>query len=236
MAIWDRKFSNGSFAGNWNGRLVYDLNSQNTGANTSNITLTLQTFSDGSSYSQNGLWDGRIYVNGGQVERQTPTKTISNSPSTLCGWNGNIGHDANGNAFINIGDYINAPVNEMTFAEIGWSLPRIPLAPSILGNSADQIKPTTVRLGSEINNVGHGTSANVYMQYRLQGTSTFTNTALQADVGGYNYWTVTGLKPGKVYEYRSVWANNNGDTTISGLSTFKTKGVPGMIPVLLALT
>lgn len=235
MANWDRKFSNGSYYNNWNGRLVYNLNWQDGATNRSNISLTLQTFSDSGSYTQNGSWDGRLYVNGGQVARNTPTANVGPGAYTITSWSGDVYHDANGYLSINIGDYINAPVNEMTFAEIGWGLPRIGYPPSISDTTADTIKPLSARLGAELSSVGRGTSATWTMYYRLQGAGSWTSAGSQGDVGGYNYWNISGLKPGKVYEYYAYLQNNNGDNTSSSVKTFKTKAVSGMTPILMGL-
>ncbi len=236
MANWDRAFSNGSYAANWCGRLVYNLISQEVGNNRSYVEFYLQAFATSGAYNQSGSWDARIYVNGNQYARSTPSASISKSPVTLTSWGGWLGHDANGNLYIEPGDYINAPVNEMTYSYIGWWLPRIAQAPYGIVISADQIKPTQARLGTEISSRGHGTSASTRIYYRIQGSgSGWSQTSDQGDVGGYNYWTVTGLKPGKTYEYFARWWNNNGDTADGSTGTFKTKSVPGMIPVLAGL-
>jgi hypothetical protein len=236
MSNWDRNYSNGSYFNNWHGRLVYNLNSQNVGANTSNISLTLQTFADSGAYSQNGSWDPRIYINGGLVAAPGGSHSIGGStPFTLASWSGDVGHDANGNWSGSIGDYINAPINEMTYDAIGWTLPRLPLAPSIAGNTVDQITPKSARLGTEISSYGHGTSAACRFYYRIQGIGSYTATGDQTDVAGYNYFNITGLKPGKTYEYYSYWYNNNGDVSTSGVSTFKTKGIASMVPLLTSL-
>jgi hypothetical protein len=51
----------------------------------------------------------------------------------MADWQGDVGHDANGNLTINIGDYMNAPVNEATTASINWTLPQIPRYANIDG-------------------------------------------------------------------------------------------------------
>jgi hypothetical protein len=234
MANWDRNFSNGSYYNNWHGRLVYNLDSQNVAGNSSHISLYLQIYADG-GYSQNGTWDGRIYINGGQVARATPSYSAGSGLWQITSYGADIGHDANGNLHLDIGDYINAPINEMTQASIGWDLPRIPLAPGILGETVDSITPTSARLGAEITNDGHGTSATLEMFYRLQGSGSYISLGSQADASGYNYWNVTGLQPGKTYEYLFNVTNNNGDTAQSGAQTFKTQSIAGLTPLLMAL-
>lgn len=108
---------------------------------------------------------------------------------------------------------------------------RIGVAPPIVGLTADQIKPTTARLGGEIGSYGKGTSATLQMFIRLQGAGGWTDLGAQGDVGGYNYWNPTGLKPGKTYEYFVRAWNNNGDTGDSGVQSFKTQPVSGMLTV-----
>jgi len=235
MANWDRKFSNGSYYNNWNGRLIYNLNSQNAAANTSNIYLEVGTFSDSGAYTQNGSWDARAYVNGSQVARSTPSANIGPSYVGLTSWSGNVTHDANGYLTINVGDYINAPVNEMTFSEIGWTLPRIGYPPSISDTTADSITPTAVRLGAELSSIGRGTSATWTMYYRKQGAGSWISAGNQGDVGGYNYWNISSLVPGTTYEYYAYVANNNGDNASSGTKTFKTQSLAGITPLLLTL-
>lgn len=127
MGSWVRNYSNGSFYNNWHLQLDYILNSQDSASNVSNITLNLYTYADSSSYSQNGLWDPRIYINGGQVAGSTTTRTITGSSLVLmASWTGNVSHNSDGTLTINIGDYMNAPANEATFAQTGWTLPTIP--------------------------------------------------------------------------------------------------------------
>ena len=152
MAYWTRDYSNGSYYAQWNCRLQYDLNYQ--GANSSHISLYLVTYSDGSNYSQWGLWDGRIYVNGGQVARATPTQTISNGAVQLTSWGGDIGHDANGNLTITIGDYINAPANECTYSAISWAMPRIALAPTGLTQTITDTKTNQFSISLDIASMG----------------------------------------------------------------------------------
>lgn len=234
MANWDRKFSNGSYYANWNGRLVYNLNGQDGAGNYSNISLTVQAFSDSGAYTQNGSWDARAYVNGGQVARSTPSANIANSPTSLTSWSGNVGHDANGYLTISIGDYINAPVNEMTYAATNWTLPRIGYPPAISDTTADTISSTGARLGAELSSFGRGTSVTWTMWYRKQGGS-WISAGDQGDVGGYNYWTLSGLVPGTTYEYYAYLVNNNGDNTASSTKTFKTLSLSGVTPLLMAL-
>lgn len=237
MASWDRNFTGGTYAGNWHSRLDYYINSQDTNGNYSTVGLRMYVWCD-SGYSQNGLWVPRgrgswLGEYGGNVSRSI---SAANGFVLMASWDGNIGHDANGNLSVTVGTYCNAPINDMAWSDIGWTLPRIPLAPAIYGISADQVKSTSTRLGMEFSNYGHGTSAASRMYYRIQGSgSAWSQTSDQSDGAGYTYWTVTGLKPGKTYEYYTLAYNNNGDTSTSGTQTFKTKGVPGMVPILMGL-
>ena len=235
MASWDRNFTGGTYASRWHARLDYYINGQNTGGNYSSIGLRMYVWGD-SGYSQTGTWVPRVRGSWmGEVGGNTNT-TIGSGMVLLVAWDGNVGHDANGNLYVTIGDYCNAPINDMSWSDIGWTLPRIARAPYGIVTSADTIKPTSARLGTEMSSFGHGTSAATRLYYRIQGSgSGWSQTADQGDVGGYNYWTVTGLKPGTNYEFFARWWNNNGDTADSSTSTFKTKSIPGMLPVLMGV-
>lgn len=229
MANYDRQYSNGTYYTHWYGRIVYTLDYQSTGPNTSHISLYLQTFSDSGSYSQSGTWDPRLYINGGQVAGSGLSRTISNTPSTLTSWGGDLSHDVNGNLSITIGQYINAPINEMTYGAITWNLPRIPLAPTISSLTATSILTTTATINTSISSNGHGTSTTVTNYYRIQGAGSWTSAGTGTSVN------LTGLTPGKTYEYYVTAANNNGDTATSSTQTFKTLPVAGALPVLMGL-
>lgn len=147
-------------------------------------------------------------------------------------------HDANGYGSCGWSTSVN--MSNSPYATTGSNsgsigLTRLALAPGIAGTTADTIKPTQARLGGEITGFGHGTSANMNMYVRLQGSGSWTDLGNQNDAAGYNYWTATGLKPGKTYEYMmSVW-NNNGDGASSSIQTFKTTPVSGMVSVIKAM-
>lgn len=215
--------------------LNVSLNSQNTGGNYSNVTLTIVTYSANGATSQTGVFVGEIWEQGGLVANQSGNYSISTGGVQIAGWSGNIGHDANGNANPYIEYYSNMPSTEMSRRGANWGLPRIALAPSISSVIADSITPTSARLGAEISSVGHGTSAAFDMYYRLQGNSTWIPLGHQDDVSGYNYWNATGLQPGKTYEYYCTCNNNNGDTATSSVHTFATKPIAGMVPILMGL-
>ena len=155
-----------------------------------------------------------------------------------------VTHDVNGNYTSSVYAYVysgNSPYFTSATINTSWGLPRLPLAPSLAAMTADTIKSTSARLGAEINNYGHGTSATFEMYYRLQGTGTWISLGQQGDVGGYNYWYPTGLTPGKTYEYYAAcWNNNSGqggsDSASFGVQTFKTQAVSGMISVIQRIT
>ena len=215
MAYWTRDYSNGSYYANWNCRLQYVLDSQ--GANSSHISLYLVTYSDSSAYSQWGLWDGRIYVNGGQVARATPTQTISNGAVQLTSWGGDISHDVNGNAYITIGDYINAPANECTHSDIGWDLPRIALAPTISSTTSSDLTTNSATIASAVSSHGHGTSSTIRYYLRVSGVGSYV------DKGTGSSKALTGLSPNTTYQWYITATNNNGDVQTSGVQTFTTK-------------
>ena len=180
-------------------------------------------------------WEGSI--GGGHAGNGYWTYT-SNGWRTLREFDVTFNKDANGNISIGVYGYING--KNSPYVGIGstsWTHypARIGIAPGIAGIIADTIKTTSARLGGEITGYGLGTSANMTMYYRLQGSGSWLDQGNQADVGGYNYWNVTGLKPGKTYEYvMNVW-NNNGDFAQSSVQTFKTKPVAGLVPILMGM-
>jgi hypothetical protein len=211
MPSWERSFTGGSYAGSWRSRLDYWVAS--TSGNSSLLALRQYIYSTSSGVSQNGSWDGRTYINGGQVNRNTPNANISNGQYLMNASDHWLGHDVNGNLSISVGSYCNAPVNDMNHQNTGYTLPRIPAAPNIIANVSDQITDTTVRLGTEIDSLGHGTSAATRMYYKTPEAGGWTQTSDQGDVGGYNYWTITGLVSNKKYYRLARWWNNNGDTS-----------------------
>lgn len=156
---------------------------------------------------------------------------------TLAQWDSWVNHDQNGNMSLTVGCTIlhadNPPGNGSTSQ--GYTAPRIAAAPTGLTMTSDTIKPTSARLGAEISGYGNGTSATHTMYYRLQGSGSWISAGAQADAVGSNYWTVTGLKPGKTYEHHFTSTNNNGDLATSGILTFKTKSVPGAAVAVMRL-
>lgn len=150
----------------------------------------------------------------------------------------NVAHDANGNGSCGWSTSVN--MNNSPYATTGSnsssiSLTRLPLAPTFASITADTVRTTSVRLGAEISSYGHGTGANFEMYHRLQGSGTWISNGIQADVGGFNYWSISGLTPGRIYEYICNCTNNNGDFAQSGTQTFSTTPVSGMITVMKAM-
>ena len=184
--------------------------------------------------SRTGIWDYNTYVDGVLVVNASYGGPMSGT-QTLASGSHRVYHDVNGNRSVGGSAWMDAYFGQGT-ASGSIGLSRLPLAPSITGQTADQVKPTSARLGVEIGGFGHGTSAAMRMYYRVQGSgSGWSQTADQGDAAGYNYWTVTGLTPGTTYEYFArVW-NNNGDTRDGGAQTFKTQSPSGLLPVIMAL-
>jgi hypothetical protein len=146
--------------------------------------------------------------------------------------------DANGYGTWNFYGYIdgnNSPYVVAGSTNFNMSPARIGVAPSISSITVDSIKTTSARLGAELSSVGLGTSANWEMFYRLQGSGTWISLGQQGDAAGYNYWNVTGLQPGKTYEYYANCWNNNGDNASSATYNFKTLPVSGMISIMRGL-
>lgn len=231
MAFFDISLTGGTNSTRFNGRLLYGLNSQNAGANTSNVVLYAQILSNNASYSFNGYNNnGQLYAGGSQVASGNYTGTVNTSPQVICSWTGDVTHDVNGNLNLDIQIGVQSGyAGSGSSGPFGWALPRIPLAPSISSVVASLIKPTAATITTSISSNGHGTSTTVTTYYRLQGAGSWTS------AGTGTVKSLTGLKPGKTYEFYSNATNNNGDSVDSGSSTFKTKGVAGFAPILMAL-
>ncbi len=180
-----------------------------------------------------GWWGGALYDNPGRVYNYAGN--FNDHTIQMGGGSFWVGHDANGNGSYGMNADVAVFGSGTSAASGSEGLARLPLAPPITALIADTIKPTSARLGAEIGGYGHGTSASFNMFYRIQGVGDYVNAGTQGDVGGYNYWTLTGLKPGKTYEYYAQCYNNNGDTSQTGVQTFKTKPVSGMIAVMKGL-
>lgn len=177
---------------------------------------------------------GNVYSNGGRVYNFA--SNFSTRDLGIASGSFNVGADANGNSQLQFGLQMVVFSSGTSNGTSGvWNIDRIALAPGISALTVDTIKPTTVRLGGELSTIGHGTSCNLEMFYRLQGSGTWISLGTQGDAAGFNYWNPTGLKPGKTYEYIMNATNNNGDFAQSGIQTFNTKPVSGMISILRAM-
>lgn len=230
--------TNGTYGAHYHVHTQTWVNWQDAPSNTSSIHIRIYLGVD-SGYSWGSVGgSSSARLNGGQVATGGMVGSGSGPGNfVLIDWDGNVGHDANGNWSGSAGGSLSTNWGGIGSGggDWGWSLPRLALAPAISSVIADQIKPTSVRLGVEISSFGHGTSANMTMYYRVQGSGTWIDLGNQGDAAGYNYWAVTGLIPGKTYEYiANVW-NNNGDFAQSGTQTFVTQTIPGMVPVLMGL-
>lgn len=213
MATWDRNFTGGSYAGNWHCRLDYwDTDGLDANSNQSLVRLRMYIWGD-SGYSQNGTWVPRGRGSWMGEYGGNQSRSIGSSLVLMASWDGWVGHDANGDRYVTVGTYCNAPINDMGWADIGWNLTKLYRAPSIQAAIADQITNNSVRLGTEINDYGLGTSAATRMYYKLTTSGSYSQTSDQGDVGGYNYWTVNSLAPNSKYDYLARWWNNNGSTS-----------------------
>lgn len=214
-------------------RIETQLAGQEVGNNRSLINWQCYIFFDNCDAQLDngfvGWWGGALYDNPGRVYNYAGNfadHTVGMGSGSF--W---VGHDANGNGSYGMNADVAVFGSGTSAASGSEGLPRLALAPSFSALTADTIKPTSARLGVEISSHGHGTSSNFNMYVRLQGTGTWTDLGNQGDVGGFNYWNATGLKPGKVYEYICNAWNNNGDFAQTGVQTFKTQPVSGMMTV-----
>lgn len=237
MATW--LGNNVSVSGSFYCRIRYEtqLAGQNTGGNFSTINFQVYIDFVGCDAQLDGGFAesnaGVLYNNGGRVYNYAGN--FSNHTVTMATGSFNIGHDANGNGSYSGDAHVAVFQSGTTSTSGSAGLPRIALAPNISSIISDTVKPTSARLGAELSTYGHGTGCNLEMFYRLQGSSTWISLGVQGDVAGYNFWFPTGLTPGKTYEYICNATNNMGDFDQSGIATFKTVAVSGMIPILRGL-
>ena len=153
------------------------------------------------------------------------------------GWRDDVyTHDVNGNISINPSGSCSSAWGIGSASTSAWvALARLALAPPWAGSTVDTITPTTARLGNEISGYGHGTSCAMRMYWKKTTDGSWSQTEIQSDASGYNHFNISGLKPNTTYQYFGRQWNNNGDTSDGTAQTFKTKGVAGMLPILMAL-
>lgn len=236
----------GNFAGSLGGHFtahadVYEISS-NTAANTSVVRMDLYMQCDSTAtgeWNLTGSANWAASVNGNNTGSNFNFDFRGNANTIhLLTYDTTVGHDANGNASIGWSAGENADNSpSLTTASIGGGLGlgRLPLAPGIAYIGADTITPTSANLYTEITGYGHGTSAACHFHYKLDTDGGYTQTGDQGDVGGNNNFPITGLIPGRTYDYYVTWFNNNGDAVDSGVQTFVTQPVSGMIAVMKAI-
>lgn len=238
MATWQGNAVVVSGAATARLRIETQLAGQETGNNRSLINWQCHIFFDNcDAQLDNGYvawWGAALYDNPGRVYNYAAN--FNDHTVTMATGSYWVGHDANGNGSYGMNADVEVYQSGTSAASGSEGLPRLPLAPGITALTVDTIKPTSARLGAEINGYGHGTSATFHMYYKLQGAGGWTSAGTQGDVVGFNYWTITGLKPGKTYEYYVSCYNNNGDTANTGVQTFKTKPISAMISVMKGIS
>lgn len=203
------------------------------------LHVRLRFYKVGGAYNNAGdsNWNGNV----GGVTGSGNFNWGSSSPLNITLWEFDYTYGKDANGYINVGCYgyingANSPYAGAGSTSQTYTPARIGVAPTISSLTADTIKPTTARLGVEISSHGLGTSTTFTMYYKLTTAGGWTSAGSQADVGGYNYWNLSGLKPGKNYQYYVTAVNNNGDTASSGVQTFKTKAIAGHAPLLMRMT
>lgn len=127
MPTWDRNFTGGSYPNNWHARLDYWVDGQDIPSNSSLIRLRMYVWCD-PGYSQTGLWVPRGRGSWMGEYGSNVNRTINNSSGfvLMASWDGWVGHNADGTKYVTVGTYCNAPINDMAWADIGWTLPTIP--------------------------------------------------------------------------------------------------------------
>lgn len=176
-----------------------------------------------------GTWDWSYnfygYVsNSGSYSASPRSRTLGSGAVTVY-------HDANGNAYVSGASWLDVYYGNATATQ-GLTPSKIYRSAGWSSSSSSNIKPTTATITNTVADWGIGTSHGHKMYYRIQGSgSGWTATS---DEGSTNpkSWNLTGLKPGKVYEYYGAQWNNNTSAVNGTTQTFKTKGIPGAITLL----
>lgn len=224
--------TSGSFGSHWHGDVYGSVNSQNAAANQSSIHVDLQIRADSSAYSVDANTSYNVRVNGGQIASGSRTINFTGpGPVDLISGNTTVTHDANGNWSGSVGGGLSCDYSGVGSGsgDYGFSVPRLPLAPTINSLGVNSIKPSSAIITSSVSSFGHGTSVGVNVYYKLSTDGSYTYAGSNANQ------TITGLKAGKTYNYYVSWFNNNGDTATSGVQSFTTLSIPGAIAVLLGL-
>lgn len=123
MAYKDYSMPNNS---HYKMRIYYAENSTNIANNTSNVTITLAIYSDNSSYTYWGNTYGQITVDGVFRTQNTINQTINTSGATICQWQGDISHNADGTKTTKVTCGISAGVPGEAINSFDWTLSTIP--------------------------------------------------------------------------------------------------------------
>lgn len=183
--------------------------SQNTNGNYTNVNWSIQSIT--SNGSRTGTWDYKAVVNGSTRANSSNSSTHSGT-QTLASGSYQVGHDANGNKTVSGSGWLDAYYGSGT-ASGSITLSRIARAPYGLTQSLVSTSLNGAVINLDISSRGHGTSAAHKVQYRKNKTGTVYNTADQSCTDtATNTFTLTGLSPNTLYDFRQQVWNNNGDT------------------------
>lgn len=102
--------------------------------------------------------------------------------------------------------------------------------PSLSSQSSSNVKSTSAGIAWSTATGTNCTFNSAYLEYSTDFS--YSNVVGIAQSGST---TLTGLQPGKTYNYRFVMYNNAGLNATTGNYTFTTKAIPGAIPILMGL-
>lgn len=222
MATWAGGYVSIAGATGCRARIVTSY-STNQGGNYSTINWTLYAdFVNSDAQLDDGVANGgggQRYRNGGRIYNFSGN--YSNHTITIASGSFNVGHDANGNGSYGMDANFYVYQSGRAYASGSEGLPRLGGAPGGAAKSVDTIDDTSARLGRKQDNNGRGTSSANRVHYRRGASGGYSQTPDQGGTG-WKYNTVSGLTPNSSYQYFSRHWNNNGDSTDTGTSTFKT--------------
>ena len=194
----------GTYGGHYTLYLDYNLNSQNIGANTSNITLHMYARSDSSSYKAYNLYETNpvsLNVNGGIVFSRNQAMDFRNQAWVDMGsWSGDVGHNSDGNLYITVGGSFSINgTSSLSGGDVstGWTLPQIPRYANFTSHYIDTTGLTSITVRWSTDSVRDWT------QYSLNGGGwTNAGDSVSSDNRSGTY-TIGGLNPNTNYNIRT---------------------------------
>lgn len=228
---------NGTWGSHYTIYIDVNLNSQNIGANTSNITVNMWAQSDSSSYGAFNLVAENpvsLYVDNSQVVYKSIAMDFRNrNVVSLASWTGNVSHNADGGKTVSVSG---------SFSIIGTSSLS---SGSTSGNLALTTIPRTSVMTCSSNNVNIGSAITLYTN---RASSSFTHTfryafgvlsgTIATGVGANCSWTLpmnlATMIPNSTSGGGTIWCDTYSGGTLIGTShnNFTANAPASMVPTV----